>query len=121
VYFNSPTQLNASQILPIIIEQKSQSAYFYQFKDNHIYNFKYANTFIGELVDYACILELASDDVSPENEAIAETDRDEGSTQQSMASDRGFYEIGQNVSVYNQIPSHRKRNVNSGSIRSVTN
>ena len=25
------------------------------------------------------------------------------------------------MSVYNQIPSHRKRNVNSGSIRSVTN
>jgi len=34
-------------------------ASFFQFKDNHIYNFAYQNTFIGELVDMACVLELA--------------------------------------------------------------
>lgn len=49
-------------MLPIIIDQKSKTASFYQFKDNHIYNFAYESTFIGELVDMACILELASQD-----------------------------------------------------------
>ena len=60
VYFNAPTQLNASLVLPIIIDQRAKTASFFQFKDNHIYNFEYPNTFIGELVDMACILELAS-------------------------------------------------------------
>lgn len=59
VYFNAPIQLNAAQILPIIIEPRKETAYFFHFRDNHIYNFQYANTFIGEIVDFACILELA--------------------------------------------------------------
>ena len=59
VYFNAPTQLSASLVLPIIIDQKSNVASFFQFKDNHIYNFAYANTFIGELVELGCVLELA--------------------------------------------------------------
>ena len=46
-------------MLPIIIDQKSKTASFFQFKDNHIYNFAYPNTFIGELVDLACVMELA--------------------------------------------------------------
>ena len=58
-YFNAPTQLNASLVLPIIIDQKGKMASFYQFKDNHIYNFAYENTFIGELVEMGCVLELA--------------------------------------------------------------
>jgi len=33
-------------------------AYFYQFKDNYIYNFKYSGTFIEEVIDYQCVLEL---------------------------------------------------------------
>jgi hypothetical protein len=33
-------------------------AFFYQFKDNHIYNFDYEGTFIDELMDNGCILEM---------------------------------------------------------------
>jgi hypothetical protein len=33
-------------------------AFFYQFKDNHIYNFDYDGTFIDELMDNGCILEM---------------------------------------------------------------
>jgi len=33
-------------------------AFFYQFKDNHIYNFEYEGTFIDELMDNGCILEM---------------------------------------------------------------
>ena len=37
---------------------KQQLAFFYQFKDNHIYNFEYEGTFIEELLDNRCILEM---------------------------------------------------------------
>lgn len=50
-------------------------ASFFQFKDNHIYNFKYQNTFIGELVDMACILELACSDTPAQ--VTTEVDGDE--------------------------------------------
>ena len=33
-------------------------AFFYQFKDNHIYNFDFEGTFIEELMDNGCILEM---------------------------------------------------------------
>jgi hypothetical protein len=33
-------------------------AFFYHFKDNHIYNFDFENTFIEELIDNGCILEM---------------------------------------------------------------
>ena len=59
VHFNAPTQLQASQVLPILVG-KTPYAYFYQFKDNHIYSFAYRDTFVKELVDYACILEVTA-------------------------------------------------------------
>lgn len=40
----------------IIFSQKL--AFFYQFKDNHIYSFEYEGTFIEEIVDNGCILEM---------------------------------------------------------------
>ena len=33
-------------------------AFFFQFKDNHIYNFAYEGTFIEEIIDNKCILEM---------------------------------------------------------------
>ena len=107
MYYNAPTQLNAAQILPIIIEQKTQTAYFFHFRDNHIYNFEYANTFIGEIVDFSCILELA---------AIDEAESEASSARSQPVTDRDYTEIDQQESVYNQIPSHRKRNINCGRI-----
>lgn len=83
MYFNAPTQLSAAQILPLIIESKSQTAYFYHFNDNHIYNFEYGNTFIGEIVDYKCILELAA---AEESESMA-------SSRASLSTDRDFEEF----------------------------
>ena len=38
------------------VEQKL--AFFYQFKDNHIYNFEYEGTFLEEILDNRCILEM---------------------------------------------------------------
>jgi hypothetical protein len=40
----------------VLYEQKQ--AFFYQFKDNHIYSFEYEGTFIEELLDNGCILEM---------------------------------------------------------------
>lgn len=37
---------------------ESKLAFFYQFKDNHIYNFDYEGTFIDEIMDNKCILEM---------------------------------------------------------------
>ena len=90
MFFSAPSQLNASQILPIIIEPRTKTAFFYQFKDNHIYNFSYGETFIGELVDYACILELAATE-QPDgttSNVIAETEREEDTS--VCSSDRNF-------------------------------
>ena len=85
VYVNGPGVHfpGASHVLPIIILNKSNRiqnydfnenldknesidttltiqklAFFYQFKDNHIYNFDYDGTFIDELMDNGCILEM---------------------------------------------------------------
>lgn len=110
VYFNAPSQLNAAQILPLIIEPKSQTAFFYHFRDNHIYNFEYANTFIGEIVDFKCILELAA----------AEEDQSLPSSR-SLTTDQDFEEMDQHESVCTLIPSHRKRALTQGNIKSVTN
>lgn len=33
-------------------------AFFYQFKDNHIYSFEFEGTFIQEMIDNGCILEM---------------------------------------------------------------
>lgn len=33
-------------------------AFFYQFMDNHIYSFEYEGTFIQEMIDNGCILEM---------------------------------------------------------------
>ena len=38
--------------------QNKKLAFFYQFKDNHIYNFEYDGTFIDELMENGCILEM---------------------------------------------------------------
>jgi hypothetical protein len=55
----------------IINEHKK--AFFYQFKDNHIYNFDYEGTFIEEILDNGCILEMcrqghmnADENIKPE-------------------------------------------------------
>lgn len=37
-------------------------AFFYSFGDNHIYNFEYEGTFIEELLDNRCILEMCQKD-----------------------------------------------------------
>ena len=85
VYVNGPGVHfpGASHVLPIIILNKSNRiqnydfnenldknesidttltiqklAFFYLFKDNHIYNFDYDGTFIDELMDNGCILEM---------------------------------------------------------------
>ena len=62
IYVNGPGNhfKNASHVLPIILLQSDYQklAFFYQFKDNHIYNFDYDGTFIDELIDNGCILEM---------------------------------------------------------------
>ena len=43
-------------------------AFFYQFKDNHIYNFDYEGTFIDEIMDNKCILEMCPKNAMVPNE-----------------------------------------------------
>lgn len=43
-------------------------AFFYQFKDNHIYNFDFDGTFIDEIMDNKCILEMCSKNAMAPNE-----------------------------------------------------
>lgn len=45
-------------------------AFFYQFKDNHIYNFEYEGTFIEELLDNGCILEMCKKGAMNADEAM---------------------------------------------------
>ena len=45
-------------------------AFFYQFKDNHIYNFEYEGTFIDELMDNGCILEMCKKGAMLPDEAM---------------------------------------------------
>jgi hypothetical protein len=47
-----------------------RQAYFYQFKDNHIYNFEYEGTFIEELLDNGCILEMCRQGVMAPDEGV---------------------------------------------------
>jgi len=86
VYINAPGQHfpGACHVLPIIILNQDiresyitdddefqgfddmptsrystqKLAFFYQFKDNFIYNFDYEGTFIEEIMDNGCILEM---------------------------------------------------------------
>ena len=46
-------------------------AFFYQFKDNHIYNFDYEGTFIDELMENGCILEMCQKNALQQDENIA--------------------------------------------------
>jgi len=45
-------------------------AFFFQFKDNHIYNFEYEGTFIEELLDNGCILEMSKQGAMTPDEDI---------------------------------------------------
>ena len=47
-----------------------KQAFFYQFKDNHIYNFDYDGTFIDELMDNGCILEMCRKGAMNQDECI---------------------------------------------------
>ena len=90
VYVNAPGNHfpGATHVLPIIIlnQQMAQEvweddftersvfdrklAFFYQFKDNHIYNFDYEGTFIDELMDNGCILEMCKKNGMKQDENI---------------------------------------------------
>ena len=129
VYFNAPTQLNATLVLPIIIDQKTRIASFFQFKDNHIYNFAYQNTFIGELVDMACILELASstdpsDPQKHDNDNGEETDATL-TDRESIYSHNNFGGAATNsqsiISQLNSQTDHRRKSVDPNQVRSITN
>jgi len=120
VFFSAPSQLNATQILPIIIDPRKKSAYFYQFKDNHIYNFSYQETFIGELVDYACILELAATDAAEGKDVIAETEREEDTS--ICSTDRNYqrhgskqmFDFDQSILTDQGLQKHKRRAVDAG-------
>jgi len=77
-------------------DQVSSLAYFYQFKDNHIYSFGYSDTFVAELVEYACILEVTS----------------------ALDGTRATRNLGNDNSLK---VGHRKRTVDAGMVKSVTN
>jgi hypothetical protein len=53
-------------VLPILLpaltgnSKEKKLAYFYQFKDNNIYNFDFTDTFIEELIEKACVLEVST-------------------------------------------------------------
>ena len=67
IYFSAPQQLGATQVLPIIFPTASPTlAYFFQFKDNHIYNFEYSDTFIEELIEKGYILEVSAKTGKPD-------------------------------------------------------
>lgn len=47
-------------------------AFFYQFKDNNIYNFEFEGTFIDEIMDNKCILELSQKGAMVPDEGVNE-------------------------------------------------
>jgi hypothetical protein len=61
MYFECPDQIEASQVLPILLVPESQQAYFYLFKDNHIYNFDCKDTFVQEIIETGCIMEISGE------------------------------------------------------------
>jgi hypothetical protein len=80
-------------VLPILVstgsEYSNPLAYFYQFRDNHIYSFAYSDTFVAELVQHGCVLEVTA--------------------------------AAKGVSHSEDMPGHRKRTVDAGLVKSVTN
>lgn len=62
IHNSAPSMLNADSVLPILlsVDEKvdQRLAFFFQFKDNHIYNFDFTDTFIEEIVDSGCTLEV---------------------------------------------------------------
>jgi hypothetical protein len=50
------------------VDEIGKYAFFYQFKDNYIYNFDYSDTFIEELVEKAYVLEITSKNESSRND-----------------------------------------------------
>ena len=59
-YVNGPQTHfpSASHVLPILVLEQEKLGFFYQFKDNHIYSFDFEGTFVDELLDNGCILEM---------------------------------------------------------------
>ena len=53
-------------------------AFFYQFKDNHIYNFDYEGTFIDEIMENKCILEMC-----PKNQMVPDEGPDKNNASRS--------------------------------------
>lgn len=45
-------------------------AFFYQFKDNHIYSFDFQSTFIEEMIANGCILEMSKEGVNQQDENV---------------------------------------------------
>ena len=89
--------------MPIIIDQTGKMASFYQFKDNHIYNFEYENTFIGELVEMGCVLELACS--ADQAQTLAAGDGDETDVSNTERSQMSQF-AGEQVSVS---ANHKRR------------
>ena len=82
----------------VVFNQKL--AFFYQFKDNHIYSFEYEGTFIQELLDNGCILEMCKRGALERDEDI------ENLSKQSSIDNIGNEQSVFNNSEYNQ-ESHR--------------
>ena len=62
--------------------QRQRIAFFFQFRDNHVYSFEFEGTFVEELIDNGCILELNKQGAMNPDESI------EGHQQNAMS---GFF------------------------------
>ena len=137
VYVNAPNNHfpGASHVLPIIIlnQQMAQEqwdenmtertiydrkmAFFYQFKDNHIYNFDYEGTFIDELMDNGCVLEMCQKSAMQQDEALANAGGLSHQTSLDEINSRG----GSSAGTSRLFQRHRTVQSNTEKVKSVTN
>jgi hypothetical protein len=69
----------------VIYNQKQ--AFFYQFKDNIIYSFDYEATFIQEMIDNGCILEMCKRGALDRDEDVDEFTMSKQSSIENIGND----------------------------------
>jgi hypothetical protein len=76
----------------ILKQYEKKLAFFFQFKDNFIYNFEYEGTFIDEIMENKCILEVCQkSQLRPDEGLIQDYQLElESSTMSAQSNLKGF-------------------------------
>lgn len=97
-------------------------AFFYQFKDNHIYNFDYDGTFIDEMMENKCILEMCPrNSMLPDEGPSTQPPGDRSGNQPFSAIDNNFDLQSSTMSLQSagQIPGRPSRKMHGNQVEKV--